>query len=112
MQCFPQFLLEDPFWLLKITKNPHILTHINTECLDDLYPILKTNISELTLANHKFIPVAYVRSGYGGLGVSTLDLVPKYAGSNLAEAVGFFRAKKILSAPSFGRAVKPWVPCR
>jgi hypothetical protein len=34
------------------------------------------------------------------------------AGSLLAEAVGFFRAKKILSMPSFGSEVKPCAPCR
>ena len=39
-------------------------------------------------------------------------LVTKFAGSNPAGAVGFFRAKKILSTPSFGREVKPFVPCR
>ena len=38
-------------------------------------------------------------------------MVPKFAGSNPAEAVGFFGAKKILSTPSFRREVKPWVPC-
>jgi hypothetical protein len=39
-------------------------------------------------------------------------LVPKIAGSNPAEAVGFFGRKKILSMPSFGGEVKPSVPCR
>ena len=34
------------------------------------------------------------------------------AGSNPAEAVGFFQGEKILSTPSFGREVKPFVPCR
>ena len=48
----------------------------------------------------------------GGLEVACWPLVPKFAGSNPAEAVGFFRAKKILSTPSFGREVKPFVPCR
>jgi len=33
-------------------------------------------------------------------------------GSNPAEAVGFLRTKKILSAPSFGGEVKPSVPYR
>jgi hypothetical protein len=33
-------------------------------------------------------------SGFGGLGVACWPLVPKFAGSNLAEAVGFLRAKK------------------
>ena len=34
------------------------------------------------------------RSGFGGLEVACWPLVPKFAGSNPAEAVGFFRAKK------------------
>ena len=33
-------------------------------------------------------------SGFGGLGVVCWPLVPKFAGSNPAEAVGFFSAKK------------------
>ena len=33
-------------------------------------------------------------SGFGGLEVAWWPLVPKFAGSNPAEAVGFFRAKK------------------
>ena len=37
-------------------------------------------------------------------------LVPKFAGSNPAEAVGFL-GRKILSTPSFGGEVKPSVPC-
>ena len=31
--------------------------------------------------------------GFGGLGVAFWPLVPKFAGSNPAEAVGFLRAK-------------------
>ena len=53
-----------------------------------------------------------IYSGFCGLEVACWPLVPKFAGSNPAEAVGFFRAKKILSTPSFGREVKPFVPCR
>ena len=34
------------------------------------------------------------QSGFGGLEVACWPLVPKFAGSNPAEAVGFFRAKK------------------
>ena len=41
-----------------------------------------------------------------------LYLCIKFAGSNPGEAVGFLRAKKILSTPSFGGEVKPPVPCR
>ena len=43
-------------------------------------------------------------SGFGGLGVACWPLVPKFAGSNPAEAVGF--------SPSSGGEVKPSVPCR
>ena len=32
--------------------------------------------------------------GFGGLEIAFWPLVPKFAGSNPAEAVGFFRAKK------------------
>jgi hypothetical protein len=51
-------------------------------------------------------------NGLGGLEVAYWPLEPKFAGSNPAEAVVFFRAKKILSTPFFGRVVKLWVPCR
>jgi hypothetical protein len=54
----------------------------------------------------------YVRSVFGGLRVACWPLVPKFAGSNPAEAVGIFRAKKFLSTTSFGGEVKPSVQCR
>jgi hypothetical protein len=52
------------------------------------------------------------KSGFGGLGVACWLLVSKFAGSNPTEVVGFFRAKKFLSTPSFGGGVKTSVPCR
>jgi len=51
-------------------------------------------------------------NGFGGLGVACWPLVPKFAGSNPAEAVGFLGRKRFLNTPSFGREVKPSVPCR
>ena len=42
----------------------------------------------------------HIYSGFGGLGVACWPLVPKFAGSNPAEAVGFLGE------------VKPSVPCR
>ena len=36
----------------------------------------------------------YIYSGFGGLGVACWPLVPKFAGSNPAEAVGFLRGEK------------------
>ena len=53
-----------------------------------------------------------MKSGFGGLEIACWPLVPKFAGSNPAEAVGFLGRKKILSTPSFGGEVKPSVPCR
>ena len=50
-------------------------------------------------------------SSFSGLEVACWPLVPKFAGSNPAEAVGFLTVKKILSTPSFGGEVKPSVPC-
>ena len=40
-----------------------------------------------------FVNYNYI-SGFGGLGVACWPLVPKFAGSNPAEAVGFLGAKK------------------
>jgi hypothetical protein len=51
-------------------------------------------------------------SGFGGLEDAYWPLVPKFAASNPAEAVGFFRVKNIVSTPSFGGEVKPAVTCR
>ena len=66
---------------------------------------------EYTLLSIEFrISLPYV-SGFGGLGVACWPLVPKFSGSNPAEAVGFL-GKKILSTPSFIGEVKPSVPCR
>jgi hypothetical protein len=45
-------------------------------------------------------------SGFGGLEVACWPLVPKFTGSNPAEAVGFFRAKKNPQHAFFGGEVK------
>jgi hypothetical protein len=48
-------------------------------------------------------------SGFGGPGVSALAFV---RGFKPGRSRRIFQDEKILSAPSFGREVKPWVPCR
>jgi len=53
-------LLADPFWLRKITADPHILAEVNIECTDDRNPKLQIYISELALDSYEYIPVAYV----------------------------------------------------
>ena len=50
-------------------------------------------ISILTSFPEIFEKIIY-NSGFGGLGVACWPLVPKFAGSNPAEAVGFLGAKK------------------
>jgi len=48
-----------PSWLLKITMDSaSLLTKI--PCLDDRYPTLKINISELIFNSYEQIPVAHV----------------------------------------------------
>ena len=51
-------------------------------------------------------------SGFGGLEVACWPLVPKFAGSNPTEAVGFFRAKKYPQHTFLRRGSKASVPCR
>jgi len=75
-------------------------------------PIQSPMIGICTLPPHFKSILYHPPIGFGGLEVACWPLVPKFAGSNPAEAVGFLRAKKILSTPSFGGEVKPSVPCR
>ena len=49
-------------------------------------------LNNFSLLINKHCVVAY--SGFGGLGVACWPLVPKFAGSNPAEAVGFLRGEK------------------
>jgi len=60
----------------------------------------------------KILRVIGLRRGFASLEVACWPLVPKFAGSHPAEAVGFLGQKKIFSTPSFGGEVKPSVPCR
>jgi hypothetical protein len=39
--------LADPFWLRKITTDPHILADVNIACSDDRHLIVKLFISEM-----------------------------------------------------------------
>jgi len=49
----------DPLLLRKITKDPHILAHVNIECPEDRYAKLKIYILELILDSYEYIPVVY-----------------------------------------------------
>jgi hypothetical protein len=51
-------------------------------------------------------------SGFSGLGVSALAFGTQVRGFKTGRSRRIFQGEKILSAPSFGSEVKPWVPCR
>ena len=55
---------------------------------------------------------SYVRAGFCGLGVRVLVSGAQVCGFNPSRSRRIFRAKKILSTPSFGGEVKLSVPCR
>ena len=48
----------------------------------------------LLYTDYDMVKVKESQSGFGGLEVACWPLILKFAGSNPAEAVGFFRAKK------------------
>ena len=48
----------------------------------------------------------------GGPVVIVLATGSEFAGSNPAGVDGYFQSVKILIMTSFGREIKPWVPCR
>jgi hypothetical protein len=50
-------------------------------------------------------------SGFSGLGVSALTFGTQVRGFKPGRSRRIFQGEKILSAPSFGRKVKPWIPC-
>jgi hypothetical protein len=54
----------------------------------------KLRITTITSTQLSFCPSICQQSGFGGLGVACWPLVPKFVGSNPAEAVGFLMAKK------------------
>ena len=55
VQCFSNFLFEDPFWLRKITTDPHSPAHVNIECPDDMYPKSYIYISELIIDGYEYV---------------------------------------------------------
>ena len=60
-----------------------------------IYFVISIGLKGARLKVILFTSISKARySGFGGQEVACWPLVPKFAGSNLAEAVGFFRAKK------------------
>jgi hypothetical protein len=63
-------------------------------------------------ASFYLISVNTQKSNFGGLGVSALAFGTQVRGFKPGRSRRIFQGQKILSAPSFVRDVKPWVPCR
>ena len=65
---------------------------------------MNTNYLSIQCNIHEDISEFIVDCGFGGLEVACWPLVPKFTGSNPAEAVGYFRAKKSsVRLPSEGK---------
>ena len=54
------FARGPPFWLRKITTDPHILADVNTGCPDGRCSKLQVCISELISDSYQYIPVMHV----------------------------------------------------
>jgi hypothetical protein len=53
------FLFTDPFWLQKVTTNPHILAQVD-KSPNSRYPKLKNYIPEITSDTYKYISLTYI----------------------------------------------------
>jgi hypothetical protein len=88
-----------------LTHPPHRLSkHVHT--ISRTIPACNMSLISRTLPSPqvgKFMELIVLytkKNGFGGLVGACWPLVPKFAGSNLAEAVGFLRAKKTLACLS------------
>ena len=77
---------SDKFLLRKLQRNldDWLIVHRNTTLVD-----FQLDVQNSNLFTHNTFMI-----GFGGLEVACWPLVPKFAGSNPAEAVGFLRVKK------------------
>jgi len=76
---------------LALRKRIHFITELSGSC----HPTFAMYDENLVPFELYYISVSYsINIGFGGLEVACWPLVPKFAGSNPAEAVGFLRAKK------------------
>jgi hypothetical protein len=84
--------------------------------LDDcFFSSTHTHMSQMSFGidmNIQHMDVTPIASGFGGLGVSALAFGTQVRGFKSGRSRRIFQAEKILTAPSFGREVKPWVQCR
>jgi hypothetical protein len=73
-------------WTLRYGSEDKYVSPAYLQCSDNIGDTNNTIINYIISKHNK--------SGLGGLEVACWPLVPNFGGSNPAEAVGFFRAKK------------------
>jgi hypothetical protein len=81
----------------------------NFKCLWSLRGGLMCNIPSAVYTD---LSIKLYVSGFGSLGVSALASGTQVRGFKPGWSRRIFQGEKFLSAPSFGREIKPWVPCR
>jgi len=80
--------------LIRVLKGQQIIVCINVHYIEQIYGRLIVNI------------------GFGGYRGSVLAFGTQVRGFKPGRSRRIFKGEKILSTPSFGREVKPSVPCR
>ena len=84
----------------RITTGREVIPHIRMNDIVQGFPEIHVHLNIVQKAifdvvNSKTgVALTYRKSGFSGLEVGCWPLVPKFAGSNPAEAVELFRAKK------------------
>ena len=85
-------------WLTAINSLPCLRNQLHSSpvlCSSSLQDFLSNfPISDFLSATRNILILVVDCIGFGGLEVACWPLVPKFAGSNPAEAIGFLRAKK------------------
>ena len=91
--------------MLRYTYISCLVFHIHTRCRFFVPAVCYNFISYMACNDsvvkndegtrtRQILRLCLLSSGFGGLGVACWPLLPKFAGSNPAVAVGFLRAKK------------------
>ena len=78
----------------KVLRKPGAYLSNATALETDKFTAYTSSKYDLTNQLAEYKEIYIYESGFGGLGVACWPLVPKFAGSNPAEAVGFLGAKK------------------
>ena len=101
---FLDFITVSVFGEVQITK-PRVIHSLQ---LPLTFSLLRTNILHVTPFSHYVSLIVRLRWSRG----SVLAFCTKVRGFKPGRIRRIFRGEKILSTPSFGREVKPFVPCR